>query len=501
LSSPWRPALRPEIERRERGGKLASLWDPLTEREINVGPVTRAVISALDGRTIDEVLEKAKLALAGRRADVEDALRCLLLLSHVEGAGREHVEALRANARGERRLEPLALPESRFTCQGSGACCRVYDFGPLDDEDVARLNALPIAEKLPDVGPGPYVRKEQSVEGNDAWYLERRDERCVFLGEDRLCRIHKTFGVEAKPTVCRLFPWRIQVTWRGIKVFDQSECSTFATSALDGEPLASQLAPVLALVPERPKLHHPAMLLDREHPCDYGWLAPLQDRMVALLGRPDASVGAALVAAGRLARAWVDALVSCPIAEGEPDATAARALSAAGQLDPRAPAPTAKGRETVARVCAAIVQTIRERELKGSLAPELADALALAKAMATGELDGEGRATMDVKIDSALLERALRVSLRAWVFGERLMIQGRLQPGFLCMALVPLATVAGAKLRARRRGATGTTREDLSLAHRAAVVGLRHPKLRDDLIAYEELCWETLDATAGIAGV
>lgn len=496
----WRPVLRDELERRESDGKLAALWDPLTDREARTGPLTRAVIQSLDGRAADEAIEKARLATAAPRADVEDALRCLLLLSLVEGAGREHVEALRAFARGERALRPLVLPESRFTCQGSGACCRVYDFGPLDDEDVARLDALPIAERLPDLGPGPFVRRETSNEGPEGWFLERKDERCIFLGEDRRCRIHATFGADAKPTVCRLFPWRILATWRGVKFFDQSECSTFATSALDGEPIAAQLAPMLALVPPRPRLHHPAVLIDPDHPCDYGWLAPLQDRMVELLGWPDASVGAGLVAAGRLARVWTLAMATCPIGEGEPDATAKRALAIDEHVE-RAPPATVRGRESVARACAALVAAIRERELRGSLAPELADALVLAKAMASGELDREQRAVQEIAIDRPLLDRALRVSLRAWIFGERLIIQGRLAPGFLAMALVPLATVAGARLRARSRGAGATAREDLSLAHRAAVVGLRHPKLRDVLIANEELCWEALEATASIAGV
>jgi len=39
----------------------------------------------------------------------------------------------------EGELPIRTIPGARFACQGSGGCCTGYSFGPLADEDLARL--------------------------------------------------------------------------------------------------------------------------------------------------------------------------------------------------------------------------------------------------------------------------------------------------------------------------------------------------------------------------
>ena len=49
------------------------------------------------------------------------------------------------------------------------------------------------------------VRHDQ--QGNRAILARRDDGACVFLGDENQCRIHEHFGGDAKPLMCRLFPF------------------------------------------------------------------------------------------------------------------------------------------------------------------------------------------------------------------------------------------------------------------------------------------------------
>ena len=44
------------------------------------------------------------------------------------------------------------------------------------------------------------------------------DNRCVFLGEDKLCEIHREMGIESKPVPCRQFPFVVKQTPDGLHV-------------------------------------------------------------------------------------------------------------------------------------------------------------------------------------------------------------------------------------------------------------------------------------------
>src|SRR2546426_253283 len=78
--------------------------------------------------------------------------------------------------------EPTFLGGARFSCQGSGGCCRNYTLGPLTAGDVARIAALDVAGRWPELGAGPWLEERTLDDGSRAHYLRRNQaERCLFL--------------------------------------------------------------------------------------------------------------------------------------------------------------------------------------------------------------------------------------------------------------------------------------------------------------------------------
>lgn len=103
-------------------------------------------------------------------------------------------------------LPIITLPASeRWDCHQCGVCCR-GSIVPLRDEDLRKL-AEQHWEQHPDYR-GTSVTATLSLSGKRQ-LAKRADGSCIFLMEDGLCRIHKEFGFEAKPLVCRMFPLQI----------------------------------------------------------------------------------------------------------------------------------------------------------------------------------------------------------------------------------------------------------------------------------------------------
>src|SRR5262249_44707923 len=149
------------------------------------------------------------------------------------------------------RLPTSLLEGARFECQGSGECCQNYAFGPLEDDDIARLEALDLKDFAP-----PYVEEK-----NGARYLRSVDNHCVFLAPDMRCGLHARFGADAKPRICRLYPLATLATIEGLRLYDSGSCATFAISARTGLPLLDDLERVRRLLPSHAQLYHPIVNL------------------------------------------------------------------------------------------------------------------------------------------------------------------------------------------------------------------------------------------------
>lgn len=132
----------------------------------------------------------------------------------------------------------LALRPLRSECRGCGTCCHGWQVELAEDEPpriAEQARALGVAEPI--------------VDG----VLRRQDGRCVFLDDALRCRIHATFGSDAKPRVCRIYPLRAVFTEDGLRVGVDPSCTSTIDTWEDGpqvEPLRTieqirQLDPAL----------------------------------------------------------------------------------------------------------------------------------------------------------------------------------------------------------------------------------------------------------------
>ena len=109
--------------------------------------------------------------------------------------------------------QPLIIEAMQHNCIGCGACCQGAKVYVRPGEEADRVRRL--AKELGVV--------EEAV-GDDNWLL-RDGGRCAFLQDDGLCSIHARFGMDAKPNVCKQFPYVIIETESGIRV-GMDPCST-----------------------------------------------------------------------------------------------------------------------------------------------------------------------------------------------------------------------------------------------------------------------------------
>lgn len=104
-----------------------------------------------------------------------------------------------------------ALSELRHQCGACGHCCHGHRIRLEDDEEIARVLAHGVHFGVSD----PIVDGALRIE----------DDGCVFLDSDNLCRIHKVFGLTAKPRVCQQYPMRVSLTEDGFRVGIDPGCS------------------------------------------------------------------------------------------------------------------------------------------------------------------------------------------------------------------------------------------------------------------------------------
>lgn len=124
----------------------------------------------------------------------------------------------------------LRIPaEIRFQCSSCGNCCNGWPV-PLTQSDVDRIGTLPAIRVTSESGADAMFRK---LPGGDdklrafTHTLEKQsDGRCQYLSPDNLCQLHTQHGPEAKPAMCRLFPYSFTRTPDGTFVY-----VSFASSA------------------------------------------------------------------------------------------------------------------------------------------------------------------------------------------------------------------------------------------------------------------------------
>jgi hypothetical protein len=438
--------LRPEI-----GVGESSLYDSLFHRHVQLGPL--------------------EIAAARRLPEISDetAIRRFLHLNLIDGAGADVIDRARRLKAGNQKLPRVILGEARFQCAGSGECCQSYNYGPLSDADIARIE--PLAKALVD-GEWWYQRDGRR-------YLTMNSSRCCFLLDDCRCGLHARFGAEAKPDLCRFYPYEQLATLWGIQYYDKGQCSEFAKTARSGPPLAEWIDELTAVMGDPEGLYHPAVLLRPLAAVDYGYFQPLLSAMIDDLERPPAQALEMLRAWARRTRALAAELAVCALSPEGPT-LATEALVARG-VEPflfvgEGLQPGAQALAEVARQLAEVVMLplTEEDNYSGHQSRELIPVLQLLIEIAShiageGPLSDYAREAAAVSADDADCDDVLRLSLRNQLFGRDALLSGRVEAAQLRLALVQLLALWGARLRALGDGRKRIDSGDLTRCHMLAL--------------------------------
>lgn len=214
-------------------GKTSVIIDHELGRRIKIDERGREIAFLLDRpQTLDELSHR--IAEGGRPIDIE-ALR--KVISAFKGLGlldEEYaVKAIQDHERMNLKESdnslatiPLIIPEDlRFSCQACGSCCVGTNIGPVGEKVMARLKGKKL-DDLQDELKAKHGLFFASVNPShpDTILCSNRRGACIFLENDGLCKIHRRYGVEYKPEVCRLFPFQFIHTPEGIVVSLQLEC-------------------------------------------------------------------------------------------------------------------------------------------------------------------------------------------------------------------------------------------------------------------------------------
>ena len=131
-------------------------------------------------------------------------------------------------------------PDVRFTCSRCGDCCRTWDVMVSSRERKA-LEGVDWEGRADDLaGVKPTVGvKAPGMEGQRR--LRRRDDgACIFLGEESQCRLHEHFGEEAKPLMCRLYPFGFYPMGDRVAVDVAFSCRAVSESSFTMRSLSSR---------------------------------------------------------------------------------------------------------------------------------------------------------------------------------------------------------------------------------------------------------------------
>jgi Fe-S-cluster containining protein len=123
--------------------------------------------------------------------------------------------------------------------------------GSIRPADAERLRALDWSGTGHDPAQFFHDADGEPVEGPypaSSWVeLRRVNDACQFLRPDNLCEVHARFGEQAKPAMCRIFPFEFRATESGLLAGVRLGECVRAEQAAAGPPVEGQEASLLAL--------------------------------------------------------------------------------------------------------------------------------------------------------------------------------------------------------------------------------------------------------------
>lgn len=159
----------------------------------------------------------------------------------------------------------LELPTLQsWSCQSCANCCRDLDI------EITEAERQRIVEQNWTTDDGVPANQIESfgLFGKRYRLAHGDDGACVFLDDERKCRIHSKFGEAAKPLACRIYPFTFHPSRKGVKVGLRFSCPSVVKN--DGKPVGERKRELRNLaeasVPEQlvenppPKVHPKASL-------------------------------------------------------------------------------------------------------------------------------------------------------------------------------------------------------------------------------------------------
>ncbi|MCA9524211.1 MAG: YkgJ family cysteine cluster protein [Myxococcales bacterium] len=210
--------------------------------------------------------------------------------------------------RGKKRV---VLPDSTFECHACGTCCRSFDVGPIPE---ARLESI-AQHEWPDAvtrGEGAFFERSSGDDGRKPgiYFRQSAEGACVFLGADNLCEIHKRLGEEAKPWMCRAFPFTLVETPERVYFSVLPDSREFHATFRGTRPLdALRFDEMLSLLPhyEVHRFDPPTLRITPRCEVPISLYETLEAEMLSLVDRPGQTLGTALLALRDLSIAIVEA--------------------------------------------------------------------------------------------------------------------------------------------------------------------------------------------------
>ncbi len=204
----------------------------------------------------------------------QSAARIVAFLERFQLLDSPEIRASLADAARTREIHaadtaevPLLIrDDAAFTCTMCGSCCGGHNVGPVMDDVLAGLDGhLPKLEARTQGRKGLFFSIAGAEPGQKTTVCHSAGGSCVFLSEAGRCVIHEELGGDAKPRICRLFPYQFMATPEGIAVSLQMECRGFV-EARAGRPLRDQEAALRELLAIAPMIHQvpPILALDEE---------------------------------------------------------------------------------------------------------------------------------------------------------------------------------------------------------------------------------------------
>jgi Fe-S-cluster containining protein len=116
---------------------------------------------------------------------------------------------------------------AHFRCQNSGFCCQSF-LVPVSEKEQKDLASLALERKIPEIQGVSYLRPTPGGEMKYALTMNEQN-RCHFLDEQALCKIHKCISEKAKPLACQLYPYSFVAAPDGIYTDLKFSCPSVAS--------------------------------------------------------------------------------------------------------------------------------------------------------------------------------------------------------------------------------------------------------------------------------